>query len=66
MRTCCCVNQCPACGQCCQVPCAHRGVFGGEYGSGSTTGKVEVIPPSLTEEDVRRIIREELDRAKES
>lgn len=53
-----CTNQCPGCGACCRVPCAHRAV-----GQTITVGKTTFTPTPLTEEDVRRIIREELGRA---
>lgn len=61
--TCCCTNQCQACGQCCAVGCAHRG------SAGSTVpvpvwppGQITVTPAPLTEDDVRRILREEIAR----
>lgn len=72
MRSCCCTAQCPACGQCCQVDCGHRRSSTGTW---TTTprvpmpwpsGQITVTPKPLTVEDVRRIIREELARDRES
>jgi hypothetical protein len=80
MRSCCCVNQCKACGQCCQVACAHRGGVGDIGITPKVTPRPlhpawwwmeppygpQPTPPAptrrepLTEEEVRRIIREEL------
>lgn len=57
MRSCCCTNQCPACGQCCQVGCGHRRTY--TYATGTVT---PIAPRPLTEEDIRRIIREEINR----
>lgn len=85
MRTCNCTNQCPACGQCCQVNCGHRG-GSGTWTAPSTSphilppvpvpvvpvsapqiiGEVRLIPaPGITEEQVRRIVREALAEALE-
>jgi hypothetical protein len=63
MRACCCTTQCPACGQCCQVDCGHRRGAGGyktTTGTGIQVGRV--TPRPLTEDDIRRILREELGR----
>lgn len=68
--TCCCTNQCPACGQCCQVDCGHR-----RAPSGYTVPVVPYTPqrrpeprpvdiriiqpkPPLTEDDLKRLIQE--------
>lgn len=61
MRTCCCVNQCPACGQCCQVNCGHRRTAGTYITPNSYP---TTAPSPLSEEDVRRIIREEINRGR--
>jgi hypothetical protein len=66
MRTCCCTNQCPACGQCCQVNCGHRTAPSGvsTTGTGIQIGKATpAAPRPLTEDDIRRILREELGRS---
>lgn len=85
MRTCCCTNQCPACGQCCQVGCGHRGSARGwtVTPQPNTTPLPPIYPTTipaaqpplevgrthrepLTEEQVRQIIREELERGREA
>lgn len=70
MRSCFCVNQCPGCGQCCQVACGHRGSAGtwttpntSPLPSQPQVGRIEIAP--LSPDDIRQIIREEIRRAKD-
>jgi hypothetical protein len=67
VRTCCCTNQCPACGQCCQVRCEHRGAAWPVTPQKSPQIEVKLVQakPPLTENDVRRLINEALDRVLE-
>jgi hypothetical protein len=72
IRACHCTNQCHTCGQCCRVPCGHRAGSGGYTTTTSTPWQpapapVEFPRPApLTEEQVRRIVREELGRKKKA
>lgn len=70
MHSCCCTAQCKTCGACCQVGCACRYQT---YTVPQTTpppplpwppGQITQVTPPLTEEQVRRIIREEIDRGR--
>jgi hypothetical protein len=71
VRTCYCTNQCPACGQCCQVRCEHRGTVPltawpvTPQRSPQIEVKLVQAKPPLTEDDVRRLINEALDRVLE-
>jgi hypothetical protein len=64
--TCCCTNQCPTCGQCCQTGREHRG--GTRWVGTGTTPLPPVTwpvhpPTPLDADDIRRIVREEIARA---
>lgn len=69
MNACYCVAQCPQCGACCQVKCGHARPSV-KYAP-RPWDDAPAIPPRaprtprpVTEEDVRRILREELSRAR--
>lgn len=55
VHSCCCTNQCPSCGQCCQVACGHR-----HAAHGVSIGIPAAAPPVIADE-LRRIVREEID-----
>ena len=62
-RACHCTNQCRQCGACCAAGCIHRGAPG-QIRPGTATqieiGRTWRTQKPLTEEDVRRIAREEI------